>query len=197
MISKNNFAVIENYLPSIVINQIIELANRKKEEEGSVKLDLQSEQILEKTTRDSKIVWLYDRWLYDFLTPLFHEANKQIGWNFTLNYPEPIQFTKYKENQFYGWHQDVVGVDQNNLSRKLSMVIPLTDSEEYEGGNLEFFDCLQNPSIEKEKAIVTRDSFRKKGSAIIFPSYVYHRVTKVTKGERLSLVIWYKGELWK
>ena len=45
--------------------------------------------------------------------------------------------------------------------------------------------------------IIKLEKLRIKGSAIIFPSYIYHQVTPVTKGERLSIVIWFNGEKWR
>jgi PKHD-type hydroxylase len=34
---------------------------------------------------------------------------------------------------------------------------------------------------------------RERGAVIIFPSYVLHRVTRVTRGVRKSLVVWVTG----
>ena len=36
-----------------------------------------------------------------------------------------------------------------------------------------------------------------KGSIVIFPSYIWHRVSPVTKGTRLSLVQWNLGPGFK
>ena len=36
-----------------------------------------------------------------------------------------------------------------------------------------------------------------KGSIIVFPSFVWHRVKRVTKGSRYSLVIWNLGYPFK
>jgi PKHD-type hydroxylase len=49
----------------------------------------------------------------------------------------------------------------------------LSDAQEYEGGDFESFD---NPV-----------GVRTKGTLIVFPSFVHHRVTPVTKGYRQSL----------
>ena len=35
---------------------------------------------------------------------------------------------------------------------------------------------------------------RPQGSVIVFPSFVWHRVTPVTKGTRYSLVLWTCGQ---
>jgi predicted 2-oxoglutarate/Fe(II)-dependent dioxygenase YbiX len=56
---------------------------------------------------------------------------------------------------------------------------------------------MLNPQISEDKKILKDDRTRQRGTIIAFPSFAYHRVTKVTRGERLSIVIWYKGDVWK
>jgi len=69
------------------------------------------------------------------------------------------------------------------------MTIQLSDDEEYEGGNLEFKNILTNEKQEKAQ--------RQKGWVCVFPSYLEHRVTMVTKGTRKSLVAWVEGPRWR
>ena len=62
------------------------------------------------------------------------------------------------------------------------------DSTEYEGGDFEIsVNTPTNNTIHKVEAL------QKKGSIVVFPSFVWHRVTPVTKGTRYSLVSWYLG----
>lgn len=56
--------------------------------------------------RDSNVVFLSNKELYDIVWPFIHEANKKAGWNFEWDYTEDFQFTKYGPGQFYGWHTD-------------------------------------------------------------------------------------------
>jgi PKHD-type hydroxylase len=74
----------------------------------------------------------------------------------------------------------------NNSPRKLSMVLQLSDPSEYDGGDLEFY--VQSEPIKAEK---------KKGIVYVFPSWVLHRVTPVTRGTRRSLVMWIAGPKFK
>ena len=74
--------------------------------------------------------------------------------------------------------------------RKLSMIIPLVDGNEYEGGDFEI--NLNNP--ENDNNIVSIKEAKIKGTIIVFPSFVWHRVTPVTSGTRYSLVIWNLGK---
>jgi PKHD-type hydroxylase len=190
VITRNIYGFVDNFLPDHVCSDIVSRASQFKPEEGIAGGSVN------KKTRDSRVIWLTDHWIFDWITPAVHEINKGLGWNFNVLYPENIQFTKYRENQFYNWHQDSdidTGLD---IERKISVVIPLKNSDEYEGGNLEISDPFIAPESSKDK-IIKKEDFRKKGSLIVFPSYTFHRVTKVTKGERLSIVIWYKGEKFK
>ena len=61
----------------------------------------------------------------------------------------------------------------------------LSNPSEYEGGVFELTDA----------DFTKQDKFnlKQKGSVLIFPSFIKHRVTPVTKGERKSLVGWIEG----
>ena len=159
-----------------------------------------------KKKRNSDIVWMSDRWIYKEIQPYIYNANANAGWNFQWDFSESCQFTKYDVGQYYGWHCDSwsepYGDEEPNLElrgkvRKLSMTISLSDPSEYEGGNLEFdFRNYSNPDDEKERLNSRKEctEIRPKGSIVVFPSDVYHRVTPVTKGTRYSLVVWSVGK---
>jgi len=165
--------------------------------------DLSKEDIKDlKKKRDSNIVWLNDRWIYNEIQPFIHQANKLAGWNFNWDYSESCQFTKYKLNQFYDWHcdswelpyADPNNKDTNGKIRKLSVTCSLSDPKDYKGGELEFDFRNMDPdkqSIRKCAEISPR------GSIVVFPSHVWHRVKPVTKGIRYSLVIWNLGYPFK
>ena len=155
-----------------------------------------------KKKRDSNIVWLNDRWIYKEIQPFIHQANRLAGWNFDWDFSESCQFTKYKLNQFYDWHCDsweapYANPDNKNINgkiRKLSVTCSLSDPKDYKGGELEFdFRNKENgkSAIKKCMEILPR------GSIVVFPSFVWHRVKPVTKGTRYSLVIWNLGYPFK
>jgi PKHD-type hydroxylase len=154
--------------------------------------------------RKSDLVWLNDTWIYKELHPYIHEANKAAGWNFEWDRSESCQFTKYKLNQFYDWHCDSwdkvykkEGPDNGKI-RKLSMTCQLTDGSEYEGGELEFDFRNYDPHMREEsKHLKQAKEILSKGSIIVFPSFVWHRVKPVTKGTRYSLVMWNLGYPFK
>ena len=155
-----------------------------------------------KKKRDSNIVWLSDRWIYKEIQPFIHQANRLAGWNFDWSFSESCQFTKYKLNQFYDWHADAWESAYDNPSnpdthgkiRKLSVTCSLSAPEDYEGGELEF--DFRNTDPDKQ-SIRKCAEIKPRGSIVVFPSFVWHRVKPVTKGTRYSLVIWNLGYPFK
>lgn len=73
--------------------------------------------------------------------------------------------------------------------RKLSMTVSLNDSKEYSGGNLRF-----DLGPHRKDRYHTCKEIRPQGSIVVFPSYMYHQVTPVTRGTRYSLVAWNLGK---
>jgi PKHD-type hydroxylase len=173
--------------------------------------------------RDSNVSWLNEQWLYDLFYPYLHKANQNAGWNWNFDVSEPFQFTKYKKDQFYGWHADgqsdnpyrryIHGITPEPLKpngelpagwvrdskfvgkiRKLSMTVNLCPANAYEGGDLKFDFGLHK---KEEDRFHLCTEIRPQGSIIIFPSFLYHCVAPVTKGTRYSLVLWTLGEKWK
>ena len=171
------------------------------------KQPLKKEEIVDlKKKRNSNIVWLNDKWIYKEVHPYIHEANKKAGWNFNWDFSESCQFTKYKLNQYYDWHCDSWDVPYNKPEdpnshgkiRKLSMTCQLTDGSEYQGGELQF-DCRNyDPHMrDEDKHLLTVKEILPKGSIVVFPSFVWHRVQPVTRGTRYSLVVWHLGYPFK
>ena len=153
--------------------------------------------------RKSEITFLNDPWIYNLVNPYVQKANINSGWKFQWDWSEDIQFTRYAEGEYYGWHCDSwtkpLKSENKNIDgkiRKLSMIISLNDSTEYEGGDLEFDfrnydDC--DDEEDRKSRIVKCQALKKKGTVVVFPSFVWHRVTPVTKGTRYSLVSWHLG----
>jgi hypothetical protein len=97
-----------------------------------------------------------------------------------LAHTEPVQLSEYQVGDEYDWHLDLGPGPASR--RKLSLSVQLTEPNEYEGGDLEIKGVHNIPAL------------RKRGSVIIFPSFLLHRVTPVTRGVRRSLVAWVPGE---
>ena len=148
----------------------------------------QDEKISE--VRSSKIKWIPQtnnwQWLYQKLFNMIEEANGTL-WNFDLfGTNEFIQYTEYlaSDQGHYDWHQDI-GPGGPSL-RKVSLVVQLTEAEEYEGGDLQIWPGGNIWTVPKGK-----------GNVAIFPSYMMHRVTPMTSGVRKSLVLWAGGQHYK
>ena len=143
-------------------------------------------------------------------------ANKMSGWNYDVNDMETWQYTYYKHQpdlptgDYYTWHTDHggethIGQDGMPHHRKISMTIQLSDPLEYEGGKFQWLE--PNPQFDKIKfgdkkldidtAVRTLPfSAQAIGSICLFPSWLYHQVTPVTRGTRVSIVGWYNGPPW-
>lgn len=105
-----------------------------------------------------------------------------------------IQLTAYHgtNQDKYDWHQDSFLMAEAPFQRKLSFVMQLSDPSEYEGGEFQFStNYVKGWNEEKMQAV------KAQGTVIVFPSFVLHRVTPVTKGTRRSLVAWVDGPHWR
>jgi Rps23 Pro-64 3,4-dihydroxylase Tpa1-like proline 4-hydroxylase len=163
-----------------------------------------------KNIRSSKHAWIEsNHWIHGLVWHYISLANKS---NFLYDIDSidgnTIQYTKYDPGDFYTWHADTV-IDyaykpeltrstQNNIaqdkvnvmgesSRKLSFVMQLSDSDEYEGGELQLLDQNKNSFIMPKE----------RGSMIVFDSRLSHRVRKIKSGIRKSIVCWAVGPRWR
>ena len=154
----------------------------------------------DKSVRKSKVSWLKSPLLYNNINSLIHTANRSSGWNFHWDWNETAQFTEYKKGDFYSWHMDTsdtpygskLGINFQGKIRKLSSILLLSGPDkDFKGGELEM-DFSNGGG--KGKKIIKK--LNKKGSFIVFPSFVRHRIKPVTKGIRHSLVLWHIGYPW-
>ena len=177
----------ENFLSNDEIQSILKYADKQELNFGKVG---QKNNNLDSTKhiRRSKICWIKDNnlnWLYNKIGSRILELNKEY-WGFSLSKLDYFQYTEYDESYqgHFDWHLDI-GNTCNSI-RKLSISIQLSDTDDYKGGELMFKN--------KHKEII---SSKKKGTLIIFPSYILHKVQPVLKGNRKSLIVWFKGEPFK
>jgi PKHD-type hydroxylase len=117
-------------------------------------------------------------WLFLRLRNLTQYANQFYRFD-CQGLQERLQVAEYGVGDHFDWHIDL-NIGASSL-RKISISVQLSDSADYEGGDLEFF--LQ-PVLPSD---------RSRGLAIFFPSYAPHRFAPVTRGKRMSLVAWVHG----
>jgi PKHD-type hydroxylase len=127
-----------------------------------------------------------NKWIAEKLSDLVIKANAEC-FGFDLNGFQEFQIAEYKEGGHYELHDDMRISDRPTM-RKLSLSVQLSDADDYTGGDFEFADNIGTPQ---------QVHMQKKGTAIIFPSFVTHRVKPVTSGTRYSLVGWYEGSSWR
>ena len=142
--------------------------------------------------RRSNINWMANenetKWVFERLAHVVSSLNAQFFRFELTGFGEQIQLTNYdsSEHGMYGWHVDF-GMETTSPSRKLSIVMQLSDPSDYEGGNLEL--------MPKGKEIVKMK--KQRGLIVAFPSWTLHQVTPVTQGNRQSLVAWITGPAFK
>ena len=171
----------------------------------------------DKNKRNSENAWINtNHWIAGFLWHYVNKANREnFLYDLTNIDGENLQYTKYSEGQYYNWHNDAgisnyykpqyVAIsgysdeDSDNLQvtdflktscelvRKLSFTLQLSDPDEYEGGNVQLID-------DSGKSYIAP---RQRGTIILFDSRTQHRVIKVKKGVRKSIVGWVLGPRWK
>ena len=123
--------------------------------------------------------------MYNRVNEFIQKANRNHFGFGDIQITEQAQFTEYPEGGFYDWHMDTdVNMQHEPPVRKISMTVLLSPKNQFEGGGLE----LMAPGKRVEL---------KQGHAIIFASFLNHRVAPVTRGVRQSLVMWFGGEPFK
>lgn len=163
---------------------------------------------VDKDKRNARNAWVPSaHWAGGFVWHYIQRANREnFLYDLTNIDGESLQYTVYGEGEYYGWHNDagissyfkplsqgnrghgeVIATDFINQNcekvRKLSFSLLLSDPDTYEGGNLQFLD-------EAGKSYFAP---RQRGAIIIFDSRTQHRVQKIRKGVRKSLVGWVVG----
>lgn len=182
------YLILENYLTSEECDSIVERGKT---------LNLQAGQTWagdEGSYRKSMVGWFNNLDNADIVAMIMESAQqyKRQILNFDIGYINDIQFTIYHGREEggdkYDWHYDVNFDNNYPFDRKLSFVLQLVDGHEYEGGNFEFQDPYP---------IIDPNNIKGKGTVIVFPSFIPHRVTPVTAGTRISLVSWVEGPKFK
>jgi len=125
------------------------------------------------------------RWVYDIIAECFITANQLMRCDIVPSLSDPIQLLRYDADEaaHFRWHADTLPSD---MTRKISIVVPLSLPAEYEGGELQF---NQGGVLSSVKQVP--------GRPIAFPSWLVHQITPVTRGQRYSLVAWIRGPNWR
>lgn len=177
----NSYAFWDNFLSEEECEKIIKIGIAKKLKKATVKGNI-------KDIRESKISWIYPEpelnWLYERLTSAITDLNSRFFKFHLIGLLEPLQFTSYSSpGAKYGKHTDRA---INILNRKLSFSILLSKKTNFKGGEFYLYENENGLLLPQEQ-----------GKLLLFPSFVLHEVTPITKGERNSLVGWVTGNRFK
>lgn len=204
-------------LPQEMVDIIIKDLKDNKAEDLFQESELM-DGLIDPQRRKSKNAWINtSHWISGFLWFYIDKINKE---NFKYDLMgidnDSIQYTQYEEGEHYTWHTDssfsqlYTFSSQRNSSvnlmnelseeyqkdflrenvevvRKLSFTLQLSDPDDYEGGEVQMIgDNGGLYTIPKER-----------GTLVAFDSRTMHRVRKVKKGVRRSIVGWCVGPRWK
>ena len=141
--------------------------------------------------RRADLAWVDDLpeagWIMDRMVRVVADANR-AAFDFALDdFAESAQIARYGAagRGHFDWHTDI-GTGALAARRKLTIVVQLSDPADYSGGQLEL-----QPDSHVQAADATQ------GTAMLFPSFVLHRVTPVTTGTRWSLTLWAHGPAFR
>ena len=190
----HNYAYFNDVFTKDELEKIIELNSKISLRDGNtIERNLDSFRI-------SKITHQYlnedNQWIFDRINQLIVHANLDffeydlVGYDF-------YQYAEYHmENAgHYDYHVDIIfngrNLDADAISiqtRKLSISLLLNEpGVDFEGGEFYINTGGHANPVTQLKA----------GTAILFPSFLLHKVAPVTKGIRKSLVVWVTGPKFK
>ena len=140
--------------------------------------------------KSSQVKFLKLGSIHNFLIPFTDFCNTanntHFGFDlFQLTGQKIVNYNTYEKNQEYSWHIDA-SADSTVSDIKLTCLLNLSE-ENYEGGELIFF---QSKEIECKE-------FNSPGSAVVFPSYMNHKVNNIISGKRNTLSIWMTGSKFR
>lgn len=178
---------LDKFLDSDLCDFIVKQGKKLNVEQGTVYEPGSDKESMNETIRKAQTAFFEKgHWVESIIQSALQSVN-QTTWQARLTSSEPVQFGVYGQGEFYGEHKDI---DLSTpINRKLSITVQLTDPNYYKGGDFVLWGLTG-----KE---LRNDEWRNKGSILVFPSFLKHKVEKVTKGTRMSLVQWYAGPEWQ
>lgn len=152
--------------------------------------------VVDKDVRRSKIRFIHDSQIRMAICDYVNTINADTLGLDMYPFQAELQYAEYtaEDRGYFDWHADTnpFKIDTHNpelvlaKQRKWSASLLLnSQGEDYEGGE---FECLGYNINPKEY---------KRGSFILFPSLIQHRVKPVTKGVRKVLVCFFHGPRWR
>jgi hypothetical protein len=180
----------DDYNPSLEVSKtffskeecesVKDIAKKHYSEKATVGIGDYAGQIREVNSYSIPMVPEY-MWIFERIAKAIAEVNSE-KYKFNLvGIIHSLEQLHYSDETkcHYNWHMD--SGPGTPTTRKLSVSVQLSDENDYEGGQLLINDGnVLAASLEQ-------------GSINVFPSYLQHTVTEVTKGNRWAIVIWIHG----
>jgi PKHD-type hydroxylase len=186
MVDRKSY-VIEFEKPFFSSSQLRDLIATVDANSQTAKLISTKDEEAASRLRRSRLVWLAKQdhpELYKTISNIAREANRIYDYDIKA-FHGPLQVAVYDSSDegFFDWHTDTVPTD---MSRKISISIPLNKESDYEGGDFE----VREGNVERKVPQLA-------GFPLAFPSWLPHRVTPVISGRRYSMVAWVLGPYWR
>jgi len=135
------------------------------------------------------LMQLIHPWLYHCQQVNRKVFGYDVYWDFHL---DSLNYNVYGVGGEYGWHVDATDKTESLPTGEMSCVTDMKltcllnlSEESYEGGE---FYTISNPN---EATKFTT------GMGLVTTSMIAHKVTPVTKGERITLTYWAEGPIWR
>lgn len=172
---------LENFFNNNDIENILSL----KKESLNSSIFVNEQLSIERKIRSSYTSWININELEKIsvkLNTLIDTVNN-THWRFKINYIGESSIISYiNTDDNYDWHIDWYS-NPDSCNRKITVIVQLSGKNEYEGCELEIKNGNGSFFFSKQK-----------GSIVVFPSFLLHRVTKLISGKRHVLVLWYYGD---
>lgn len=177
---KSNVWMYESRLPPDLCDLIIKEFSNKPPSLAAVG----SESRIDKSVRNVNTVEVpRDHWINGIPMYFGFDANFD-NFRYQVSDVAFTEFFTYTEGMFYKPHIDVnPHVNHPAHNRKLTIIIQLSEENDYEGGELQIFAGNLKP--------ITMT--KKRGSIIVFNSSIPHCVRKIKSGTRYVLASWITG----
>tara|TARA_R110002110_G_scaffold392899_1_gene606529 strand:+ start:18 stop:578 length:561 start_codon:yes stop_codon:yes gene_type:complete len=133
--------------------------------------------------RNVLVSWINPESILNRAIATFMEQANERYFNYRMTGSEQMQFSKYEVGGKYCWHRDNIDIGSEK-SRKLTTIVQLSNPDDYEGGDFQFYNGGNTPKDLNR---------RQQGSVVVFDSADWHRISSVTKGARYSLTQWSHG----
>lgn len=120
-------------------------------------------------------------WIWNRIFNCARHANNKY-YKFNISYLDNLQILEQSEKSISEWKIDLI---EKFLTRKISIVVFLSNKKVYEGGQI-YFDV----DDDQEKELIPMVQ----GSIVIFPSFQFYKYQSITKGRKYIISGWIYGD---